>query len=61
MFSLVNPAKSGFVDFQGIIQGSFVFSGLAWEMKWNEGSGRKGVKGSVCRNVFADIDQWVIL
>lgn len=30
-------------------------------MKWNEDSGRKGVKGCVCRNVFADIDQCVIL
>lgn len=28
MFSLVNLAKSGFVDFQGIIPGSSVFSGL---------------------------------
>lgn len=27
MFSLVNLAKSGFVDLQGIIQGSSVFSG----------------------------------
>lgn len=28
MFRLVNLAKSGFVDLQGIIQGSSVFSGL---------------------------------
>lgn len=28
MLSLVNLAKSGFVDLQGIIQGSSVFSGL---------------------------------
>lgn len=37
------------------------FQAFAWEMKWKEDLGRKGVKGCVCKNVFVDIDQWVIL
>lgn len=61
MFSLVSLAKSGFVDLQGVMQGSSVFPSFAQGMKWNEDSGRKGVKGCVCRSVFADIDQCVIL
>lgn len=37
------------------------FQAFAWEMKWNKGSGRRGVKGCACRNVCADSDQWAIL
>ena len=36
MFSLVSLAKSGFVDLQGVMQGSSVFPSFAQGMKWNE-------------------------